>query len=184
MGDIAEEFEQAVEQKLNDALNNGSNSKIDLADDPGDPAFKDFANNFVDGKQHPGYIVSSSVCKKILYAPVFNGSTVRAWDVMVLIPNLAFFVFLALRWTATRRKLRATNSPIFRAFHFLVGINATVAVLRCSVSMLVAGSVEHGNSSGVVADKMLWILLQFLMLATEMSVLVFGIAGGQLDSRR
>ena len=34
------------------------------------------------------------------------------------------------------------------------------------------------------ADKLLWIILRFFLLATEMSVLVFGVASGHLDSRR
>ena len=155
-----------------------------IADDPDDKDFQNFDDSFIAGDDNEVHILSSSVCKKILYVSVWKGSTVRAWDVIVLIPNLAFLIFLALRWTTTRRKLRATNSPIFRAFHFLVGANAILSVLRCCVSMIVAGAAERGNRSAVVTDKMLWILLRCFMLATEMSVLVFGIAGGHLDSRR
>ena len=34
------------------------------------------------------------------------------------------------------------------------------------------------------ADKLLWIVLRFFLLATEMSVVVFGVASGHLDSKR
>ena len=34
------------------------------------------------------------------------------------------------------------------------------------------------------ADKLLWIVLRFFLLATEMSVVVFGVASGHLDSKQ
>lgn len=43
----------------------------------------------------------------------------------------------------------------------------------------------HSSSTVATnADKLLWIILRFFLLATEMSVVVFGVASGHLDSKR
>ncbi len=117
-------------------------------------------------------------CKKILHASIFGGK-VRAWDLLVLIPTVAFLIFLLLRFRHARMKLLATNSPIFRAFYALVFVAAAVGVVRCLVSMTASAADPLGSG----ADKALWILLRFVLLATEMSVVVFGLAAGHLESR-
>jgi len=117
-------------------------------------------------------------CKKILYASVFGGG-LRAWDLLILIPTAAFLLFLVLRFRHARQKLGATNSPIFRAFYALVFVAASVGVVRSLVSM----TVSVADPLGSEADKTLWILLRFILLSTEMSVLIFGLAAGHLESR-
>ena len=117
-------------------------------------------------------------CKKILYASVFGGG-LRAWDLLILIPTAAFLLFLVLRFRHARQKLGATNSPIFRAFYALVFVAAAVGVVRSLVSM----TVSVADPLGSEADKTLWILLRFILLSTEMSVLIFGLAAGHLESR-
>lgn len=56
---------------------------------------------------------------------------VRIWDVIILIPNFLFLLFLALRFNRARLKLRATSSPIFLTFYGLVSVimNKAVALL-------------------------------------------------------
>ena len=117
-------------------------------------------------------------CKKILYASIFGGG-LRAWDLLILIPTAAFLLFLVLRFRHARQKLGATNSPIFRAFYALVFVAASVGVVRSLVSM----TVSVADPLGSEADKTLWILLRFILLSTEMSVLIFGLAAGHLESR-
>lgn len=46
---------------------------------------------------------------------------VRFWDILLLVPNVAFFVFLVWKFPSARAKIRLTSSPIFITFYLLVG---------------------------------------------------------------
>lgn len=46
---------------------------------------------------------------------------VRFWDILLLVPNVAFFVFLMWKLPSARAKIRLTSSPIFVTFYLLVG---------------------------------------------------------------
>ncbi|XP_043515597.1 transmembrane protein adipocyte-associated 1 homolog isoform X1 [Frieseomelitta varia] len=118
------------------------------------------------------------VCKMILYKEI-KDSRVRIWDIVILIPNLLFLLFIAVRFNRARLKLRATSSPIFLAFYGLVICNVVISVIRCIVSM----SVNAAATVGGKADKILWVTVRFFLLSTEMSVVIFGLAFGHLDSR-
>ncbi|KMQ97577.1 integral membrane protein gpr175 [Lasius niger] len=117
-------------------------------------------------------------CKLILYKEI-KDSRVRIWDVIILIPNLLFLLFIAMRFNRARLKLRATSSPIFLAFYGLVICNVVISVIRCIVSMTVNAAATVGGK----ADKVLWVTVRFFLLSTEMSVVIFGLAFGHLDSR-
>lgn len=118
------------------------------------------------------------VCKMILYKEI-KDSRVRIWDIVILIPNLLFLLFIAVRFNRARLKLRATSSPIFLAFYGLVICNVVISVIRCIVSMTVNAAATVGGK----ADKILWVTVRFFLLSTEMSVVIFGLAFGHLDSR-
>lgn len=92
-----------------------------------------------------------------------------------MIPNILFMFFLAVRFNKAQLKLRATSSPIFLAFYGLVWGNIVISVVRCIVSMTVNAALPLGG----LADKILWVAVRFFLLATEMSVVVFGLAFGQ-----
>ncbi|XP_033220595.1 transmembrane protein adipocyte-associated 1 homolog isoform X2 [Belonocnema kinseyi] len=117
-------------------------------------------------------------CKLILYKEI-QDSRVRIWDVMILIPNLLLLLFIIIRFNRARLKLRATSSPIFLAFYGLVICNVAISVIRCVVSMTVNAAASVGGK----ADKVLWVTVRFFLLSTEMSVVIFGLAFGHLDSR-
>lgn len=93
-----------------------------------------------------------------------------------MIPNLLFLLFIAVRFNRARLKLRATSSPIFLAFYGLVICNVVISVIRCIVSM----SVNAAATVGGKADKILWVTVRFFLLSTEMSVVIFGLAFGEL----
>ncbi|XP_041350021.1 transmembrane protein adipocyte-associated 1 homolog [Gigantopelta aegis] len=105
-------------------------------------------------------------------------SRVRIWDLIILIPNVLFMMFLLWRIRTAVAKLRNSSSPIFLAFYGLVFIIAVISVLRCIVSMTVNASMEAGD----IADKALWLVLRYFLLFTELSVVTFGLAFGHLDS--
>ncbi|XP_028981790.1 transmembrane protein adipocyte-associated 1 homolog isoform X2 [Diachasma alloeum] len=117
-------------------------------------------------------------CKLVLYKEI-QESRVRIWDLVILIPNLVFLLFILVRFNRARLKLRATSSPIYLAFYGLVFCNVVISVIRCVVSMTVNAAADVGEK----ADKVLWVTVRFFLLSTEMSVVIFGLAFGHLDSR-
>lgn len=125
--------------------------------------------------------VSSSkeqFCKLILYVEVPN-LRIQVWDLVMLVPNMLFLSFIILRFNRARLKLRATSSPIFLAFYGLVVINVIISIIRCLVSMSVNATAVLGS----YVDTILWVSVKFFLLSTEISVVVFGLAFGHLDSR-
>uniref|UniRef100_A0A1B6BYL6 Transmembrane protein adipocyte-associated 1 homolog n=1 Tax=Clastoptera arizonana TaxID=38151 RepID=A0A1B6BYL6_9HEMI len=131
----------------------------------------DFSNSTQPVEEEP-------FCKLILYTEVPN-FRVRIWDIIILVPNLLFLLFLLFRFNRARLKLRATSSPIFFAFYGLVFVNVVISVIRCVVSM----SVNAAAVVGGYVDTILWITVRFFLLSTELSVVIFGLAFGHLDSR-
>ncbi|XP_011310194.1 transmembrane protein adipocyte-associated 1 homolog isoform X2 [Fopius arisanus] len=117
-------------------------------------------------------------CKLVLYKEI-QDSRVRIWDLVILIPNLVFLLFIIVRSNRARLKLRATSSPIYLAFYGLVICNVVISVIRCVVSMTVNAATDVGGK----VDKVLWVTVRFFLLSTEMSVVIFGLAFGHLDSR-
>lgn len=94
---------------------------------------------------------------------------------IILIPNALFILFLVVRFNKAQLKLRATSSPIFLTFYMLVWGNVVVSLVRCGVSMTVNAAVPLGG----LVDKVLWVTVRFFLLATEMSVVIFGLAFGK-----
>ncbi|XP_041984929.1 transmembrane protein adipocyte-associated 1 homolog isoform X2 [Aricia agestis] len=123
-------------------------------------------------------VTEETFCKYVLYYEI-NNSRVRIWDLIILIPNALFVLFLVVRFNKAQLKLRATSSPIFLTFYSLVWWNVIVSLVRCAVSM----TVNAATTEGSLVDKILWVTVNFFLLATEMSVVIFGLAFGHMDSR-
>lgn len=96
-----------------------------------------------------------------------------------MVPNVFFMVFLIMNFKKTKAKLIANSSPIVVTFYILVVVCVLTSVLRCIVSM----SVNASTLAGERTDKILWVAVRFFLLSMEISVLVFGLAFGHLDSR-
>ena len=111
MGDIAEEVLAGVENEFNKILSNNQSGKNSAFEDDNEAAFRMFDND--DNPSHV-HIESNFVCKKILFISICQGTGIRAWDVLLLLPALFFLVFLGIRWSSTKRKLLATHSLMFR----------------------------------------------------------------------
>lgn len=124
-------------------------------------------------------IISEPICQAILYDDI-GQSYIRIWDLIILVPNAFFLMFLVWKMKDAITKLRSTDSPIFTAFYLMVLTVGIVSVLRCIVAMTVNAALPAGDT----ADKAIWLILRFFMLATEMSIVIFGIAFGHLDSKR
>lgn len=118
-------------------------------------------------------IDSNHVCKRVLYAEVMK---TRVWDWMILLPNIVFMTFLILRFKSSRVRLSTNQSPVLVTFYALVIICVVMSILRCIISMSVS------SLSGETLDKVFWVIVRFFFLSMEISVLVFGLAFGHLDT--
>ncbi|XP_026205279.1 transmembrane protein adipocyte-associated 1 homolog [Anabas testudineus] len=116
-------------------------------------------------------------CLQILYEDI-RDSRVRFWDILLLVPNVAFFIFLMWKLPSARAKIRLTSSPIFITFYLLVFVVAAVGITRAIVSMTVSAS-----SAATIIDKVLWEITRFFLLAIELSVVILGLAFGHLESK-
>ncbi|KAK4328151.1 hypothetical protein Pmani_001426 [Petrolisthes manimaculis] len=108
-----------------------------------------------------------------------GNSRVRWWDMLLLLPVLLFLLGLLVKINSARLKLRAVHSPIYATFYGLIWLNTVISVTRCVVSMTVSAATPQGD----VANKLLYVVVRFFLLATEMSVVVFAIFFGHLDNR-
>lgn len=64
----------------------------------------------------PGLLGAAEQDKTFL----FTFCRVRYWDLLLLVPNVLFFMFLLWKLPSARAKIRVTSSPIFTTFYILV----------------------------------------------------------------
>lgn len=69
-------------------------------------------------------------CLLLLYEDI-GTSRVRYWDLLLLIPNVLFFIFLLWKLPFARAKICITSSPIFITFYILVIWRANQASSGC-----------------------------------------------------
>ncbi|WAR26936.1 TPRA1-like protein [Mya arenaria] len=130
------------------------------------------------GADFPPAVIQTEICQWILYEDI-KETRVRVWDLIILIPNALFLMFLLWTMKPAISRLRQLSSPIVTAFFTLVFMVSVISVLRCVVAMTVNASVITGD----ITDKVIWLVLRFFLLATEISVVIFGLAFGHLDSQ-
>lgn len=94
------------------------------------------------------------------------------WDLALLIPNALFFLFLVIKWRAFTARLKSTQSLIISAFYYLQWGICTFAVLRAALHM--------GLPDQSTLNSILWLVIRFLILMLEVSVVVFGLVFGHI----
>ncbi|CAF1152051.1 unnamed protein product [Rotaria sordida] len=107
-------------------------------------------------------------------------TVVRYFDLIILIPNLIFLLFLIIKWYHTRTKLNF-NKPLLFTVSCLIFIVSFVNIIRCLYSMIFAEQTLY--AIGIIL-KILWLLVRFTLLCTELSLLVFGIYFGRSNPNR
>jgi len=153
-----------------------ANSSIEAFTSPAGPTTED--PFFRDAFFHPSLIPDNEPCKAVLHYHLGN-TNLRVWDLIILIPNLAFLLFLFYKLPSTRLKLRATNSQLFRSIYSIVLTCSLASALRCLLSMMLhLDSVEHD-----LANKGVWVTTRFLLLTSELCVVAFGSAFGVREDR-
>lgn len=124
-------------------------------------------------------LASSSPIMRYITSFTFS---IRLWDVLILVPNLLFLGFLCLLFQRALLKLYATNLPVFLCFYGLIWICAIFSVLRSAISMGLSSLHVNPDVQDVV-NKILWTVVRFVLLTAEISVLIFSLAFGHLESR-
>ena len=92
------EIAENIEEGLLDLANNVNSSSIVIGNDSnpfGDDDYTDDWGPSEEIKKKASFDTSS--CKQILFEGITSTSTVRAWDILILIPNLCFLAFLFFR---------------------------------------------------------------------------------------
>ncbi|KAI8477125.1 MAG: transmembrane protein adipocyte-associated 1 [Monoraphidium minutum] len=93
------------------------------------------------------------------------GSRAMFW--YLLLPSLAFLVFLALRLEASVRKLRRSRSHVMAVYYAFVWAITALNVLRALVALVPATGLWD----------VLWLVTRFGQLVVEVSVIVFLVQG-------
>jgi len=99
---------------------------------------------------------------------------IHYFDAIILIPNLIFLVLLIIKWHRTRAKLNSSK-PLLLSVCCLILIVSFVNILRCLFAMIFS---DQRSSVKTILLKILWLLVRFTLLCTELSLLVFGIYFG------
>ena len=122
--------------------------------------------------------VDTTSCKQILFEGITSNSTVRAWDILILIPNLCFFAFLLFRLKRSREKLTSVNTPTLTILYCLVWICSFASIGRCLLSIII--SVATQKQINEKEDKLLWLVLRMFLFSTEVCVMAFALLSGYL----
>lgn len=127
--------------------------------------------------------IKTDICQRILYENV-NGSHIRILDVILLIPNILFLMFLMYRLGVAHVQLSKIRCPIVKTVYFMVFFVCIIGTARCFVSMLLTSILKlHHKDS--LPTKILWIILRCFLLAVEVSVIIFAVwAGNMQDGRK
>ncbi|XP_019854873.1 PREDICTED: transmembrane protein adipocyte-associated 1-like [Amphimedon queenslandica] len=110
---------------------------------------------------------TSKVFCVIMQTYTIPHSKVRLYDVFILFCNVIFVIFLLLQIVPTVKKLRLTW-PLFSILYCLIFLIPVV----CSIRGILAMILGHQH----LAAKLLHYILRGIILATEISVVVFGLA--------
>ncbi|RMX57012.1 hypothetical protein pdam_00006166 [Pocillopora damicornis] len=125
--------------------------------------------------------IKTDICQKILYENV-NGSHIRILDVILLIPNILFLMFLMYRLGVAHVQLSKIRCPIVKTVYFMVFFVCIIGTARCFVSMLLTSILKlHHKDS--LPTKILWIILRCFLLAVEVSVIIFAVWAGMDKSQ-
>lgn len=131
----------------------------------------------------PADDIKDGPCDTILYGNI-NRSAIKIFDVILLVPNFLFLVFLMYKIGTAQVKLHKIKCPIVKTVSFMVFLVCFVGISRCFVSMFLS-SMLHQRHKDALPTKILWLLLSCFLLAVELSVIIFGLwAGNMRDGRK
>jgi len=134
---------------------------------------------FQDTFFHPTLIKDDASCKAILHVHI-GSSNIRVWDILHLIPNICFLMFLFFRLASTRLRLRTINSNVINMFYSVVVALAITSATRCFIAIILFLS----NPSHDITDSLIWECCHMIFLTTEISVGILAMSAGRNDNLR
>ena len=165
-----------IEDSLIDAADSVNTSNIPQGTDKSPFDEDKFTDDWEETKTKVA--IDTSSCKQILFEGITSNSTVRAWDILILIPNLCFFAFLLFRLKRSREKLTSVNTPTLTILYSLVWICSFSSIGRCLLSIII--SVATQKQIDEKEDKLLWLVLRMFLFSTEVCVMAFALLSGYL----
>lgn len=104
------------------------------------------------------------------------------WDFLLFVPNVFFVIFLLFKWCRVRERFHLNNFPIMSIFFNLILLVSVLSIIRCLVSTFI--KPDENDESGIIINKIMWLIVRFSQLATECSVVFFGLFFGRLESQK
>ena len=122
---------------------------------------------FQDTFFHPALIEDDDGCKVILHVTIGN-SLFRVWDLIILIPNVVFLLFLLYQFPNTRSSLNSSNSQDMKikTFHSFVVTLSLTSSLRCFLAII----LNLSNPVHDVTNTIIWEFGAFVFLSIELAV--------------
>ena len=121
---------------------------------------------FQDTFFHPDLIEDDDDCKIILHVTIGN-SLFRVWDLIILIPNIVFLLFLFYQLPQTRSSLRSKEDIKMKTFHSFVFTLSLASALRCFLAII----LNLSNPVHDVTNTIIWEFGAFVFLTIELAVL-------------
>lgn len=131
--------------------------------------------NDSNGSWYPSFV---PFCSRIQTYPVNN--RILLWDLILFIPNALFILFLLFKWYQVKDRFRLNNFPILSIFYNLILLVSLLSLIRCLVSTF----IKPTDETGMIINKIFWLIVRFSQLSTELSVVFFGLFFGRLDSKK
>lgn len=129
--------------------------------------------------------IEGGFCRSILLGNITHNSAIKKFDVILLVPNFLFLVFLVYKIGKAQVQLHKIKCPIVKTVSFMVFLVCSVGIARCFVSMLLSSIHLDKGAKDDLPTKILWLLLDCFQLAVELSVIIFGLwAGNMRDGRK
>lgn len=129
--------------------------------------------------------IEGGFCRSILLWNITRQSAIKNFDVILLVPNSLFLVFLVYKIGKAQVQLHRIKCPIVKTVSFMVFLVCSVGIARCFVSMLLSSIHLAKGAKDDLPTKILWLLLDCFQLAVELSVIIFGLwAGNMRDGRK
>lgn len=123
----------------------------------------------------PAYV---PFCSRIQTYSIFN--KLLLWDLSIFLPNFLFVIFLLVSWLRVKEKLRSIEFPILTVFYNMILFASLLSISRCVVTTF----IKPTDQIGVLINKVVWLIVRFGQLSTELSVVIFGLFFGRLDSQK
>ena len=122
---------------------------------------------FQDTFFHPDLIEDDDDCKVILHVTIGN-SLFRVWDLIILIPNVVFLLFLFYQLPKTRSSLHSSDCQDIKmkTLHSFVLTLSLTSALRCFLAII----LNLSNPVHDVTNTIIWEFGSFVFLTIELAV--------------